>query len=175
MVLRLQAWESRSPPGPPSREKTRQKPHLATPDAKTSSPQRPNPSRPCRISKPTETRAQHPAQKPANNALTAGWSSPVARQAHNLKVAGSNPAPATRSSCNIRELPAVRKGGSGIGASHVNTMSTNPLRRVTPNGGTTHAHLSKVHARAPCETGWIGKGLPPMHRAEGARVQSCHL
>jgi hypothetical protein len=25
----------------------------------------------------------------------AGWSSPVARQAHNLEVAGSNPAPAT--------------------------------------------------------------------------------
>jgi hypothetical protein len=27
----------------------------------------------------------------------AGWSSLVARQAHNLKVAGSNPAPATKS------------------------------------------------------------------------------
>ena len=27
---------------------------------------------------------------------SAGWSSPVARQAHNLKVAGSNPAPATK-------------------------------------------------------------------------------
>jgi hypothetical protein len=26
----------------------------------------------------------------------AGWSSPVARQAHNLKVTGSNPVPATR-------------------------------------------------------------------------------
>ena len=26
---------------------------------------------------------------------TAGWSSPVARQAHNLKVVGSNPTPAT--------------------------------------------------------------------------------
>jgi hypothetical protein len=26
----------------------------------------------------------------------AGWSSPVARQAHNLKVIGSNPIPATR-------------------------------------------------------------------------------
>ncbi len=26
----------------------------------------------------------------------AGWSSPVARQAHNLKVGGSNPAPATK-------------------------------------------------------------------------------
>ncbi len=31
----------------------------------------------------------------------AGWSSPVARQAHNLKVAGSNPAPAT----NLKALP----------------------------------------------------------------------
>ena len=28
--------------------------------------------------------------------LDAGWSSLVARQAHNLKVAGSNPAPATK-------------------------------------------------------------------------------
>ena len=31
------------------------------------------------------------------NAFIAGWSSPVARQAHNLKVVGSNPAPATKS------------------------------------------------------------------------------
>ena len=28
--------------------------------------------------------------------IIAGWSSLVARQAHNLKVAGSNPAPATK-------------------------------------------------------------------------------
>lgn len=28
----------------------------------------------------------------------AGWSSPVARQAHNLKVVGSNPTPATNAS-----------------------------------------------------------------------------
>jgi hypothetical protein len=27
--------------------------------------------------------------------VIAGWSSPVARQAHNLKVVGSNPTPAT--------------------------------------------------------------------------------
>ena len=32
----------------------------------------------------------------AQNKNNAGWSSPVARQAHNLKVAGSNPAPATK-------------------------------------------------------------------------------
>jgi hypothetical protein len=30
----------------------------------------------------------------------AGWSSPVARQAHNLKAAGSNPAPATNKKQN---------------------------------------------------------------------------
>ena len=34
-------------------------------------------------------------QNPHGRELGAGWSSPVARQAHNLKVAGSNPAPAT--------------------------------------------------------------------------------
>jgi hypothetical protein len=32
--------------------------------------------------------------------LGAGWSSPVARQAHNLKVTGSNPVPATILICN---------------------------------------------------------------------------
>jgi hypothetical protein len=31
----------------------------------------------------------------------AGWSSPVARQAHNLKVIGSNPIPATKSDNKI--------------------------------------------------------------------------
>jgi hypothetical protein len=31
-----------------------------------------------------------------NRLLGAGWSSPVARQAHNLKVVGSNPTPATK-------------------------------------------------------------------------------
>ena len=36
--------------------------------------------------------------------INAGWSSPVARQAHNLKVVGSNPTPAT----NINRL--VRGG-----------------------------------------------------------------
>ncbi|MGO7732517.1 hypothetical protein ACC704_31030, partial [Rhizobium johnstonii] len=36
-----------------------------------------------------------------------GWSSPVARQAHNLKAAGSNPAPATKLPIKtIRKKPA---------------------------------------------------------------------
>src|SRR5947209_7852765 len=36
------------------------------------------------------------AGRPRAVTVSAGWSSPVARQAHNLKVAGSNPAPATK-------------------------------------------------------------------------------
>ena len=33
----------------------------------------------------------------------AGWSSPVARQAHNLKVTGSNPVPATNSKARLSQ------------------------------------------------------------------------
>ncbi len=38
----------------------------------------------------------------------AGWSSPVARQAHNLKVTGSNPVPATILTCTAPYAPRVR-------------------------------------------------------------------
>src|SRR3546814_12183990 len=33
--------------------------------------------------------------------VDAGWSSPVARQAHNLKVVGSNPTPATNKKARV--------------------------------------------------------------------------
>ena len=53
-----------------------------------------------------------------NNAFLfgAGWSSPVARQAHNLKVTGSNPVPATKSKtpqssdCGVLVLASSRAG-----------------------------------------------------------------
>ena len=37
----------------------------------------------------------------------AGWSSPVARQAHNLKVVGSNPTPATKMTNTIRNITII--------------------------------------------------------------------
>jgi hypothetical protein len=42
--------------------------------------------------------------------VAAGWSSPVARQAHNLKVAGSNPAPATNFNVidDLDQLPSAQ-------------------------------------------------------------------
>ena len=68
MVLRLKARESRSPPGLPGGQRNEDKSQIRT--SRTLSSFRSNP-------------------------LAAGWSSPVARQAHNLKVVGSNPTPAT--------------------------------------------------------------------------------
>ena len=76
MVLRLKTWESRSPP---NLTKTRYKP-LKT------------------IQKYQASKRSY-ALRPKHTG--AGWSSQVARQAHNLKVAGSNPAPATNDICKI--------------------------------------------------------------------------
>ena len=40
--------------------------------------------------------------------IIAGWSSPVARQAHNLKVVGSNPTPATNAAAERPRRPTKR-------------------------------------------------------------------
>ena len=47
------------------------------------------------IFRQNSTCAESPVRHDKGSLRIAGWSSPVARQAHNLKVAGSNPAPAT--------------------------------------------------------------------------------
>jgi hypothetical protein len=46
------------------------------------------------------------AQRRLSGANIAGWSSPVAREAHNLEVAGSNPVPATNDSGQVSPEPA---------------------------------------------------------------------
>ena len=66
--------------------------------------------------------------------LPAGWSSPVARQAHNLKAAGSNPAPATKLNNNIKELAALWGGFLRLDNRHGLTMDSSGieiLRRRT--------------------------------------------
>ena len=82
MVLRLKARKSRSPPGPLNRPT---KPTPYHPPANRALP-RQSPG-------PTHTHLSHGGH-------IAGWSSPVARQAHNLKVIGSNPIPATTVACS---------------------------------------------------------------------------
>ncbi len=54
--------------------------------------------------------------KSQTHGFAAGWSSPVARQAHNLKVVGSNPAPATKSKSRPRKGTAFCFGPSIGGA-----------------------------------------------------------
>ena len=70
MVLSLKRWKSRSSPGIEARAAIRTRKTLKTHS---------------HVSYTQRLQAQ----------TVAGWSSPVARQAHNLKVTGSNPVPAT--------------------------------------------------------------------------------
>ena len=117
MVLTLKRWKSRSSPGIAARaQKTHSQVRAFAPDA----PRAPQGPFLRRSQKTRKAASQQPTlvtrggaarhtdctRNPGNKTLPgcraaahigdAGWSSPVARQAHNLKVAGSNPAPATK-------------------------------------------------------------------------------
>ena len=91
MVLCLKTRESRSPPGPQRTDhrKTLQTRFLFITAVGNRQPQW---TQILLLGPPT------PRCLPS----AAGWSSPVARQAHNLKAAGSNPAPATSLTCSTQ-------------------------------------------------------------------------
>ena len=63
--------------------------------------------------------------------LGAGWSSPVARQAHNLKVTGSNPVPATNNSCDSKrsKTPPSPRAGFFLSAANRSIAAKSP--RIT--------------------------------------------
>ena len=63
--------------------------------------------------------------------LIAGWSSPVARQAHNLKAAGSNPAPATKSLHQYINGLAVRVKFRCLTPTLQNTSPLSPIITTT--------------------------------------------
>src|SRR3954451_9962179 len=93
MVLRPKARESGSPPGPTGAPDTRGRRQATVTEARRHDHTR-------RTDAPREPQA-------GDRGEDAGWSSPVARQAHNLKVAGSNPAPATNVT-TVRPSPSPR-------------------------------------------------------------------
>jgi hypothetical protein len=111
MVLRLKAWESRSLPGLPStdhRGRTTDDGGEAPAVALRLSTREPSSLMAPRLAAPNEhgLGSRNPSsviRLPSSE--HAGWSSPVARQAHNLKVTGSNPVPAT-----ILRKPALHRG-----------------------------------------------------------------
>ena len=90
--------------------------------------------------------------------VDAGWSSPVARQAHNLKVTGSNPVPATKHIYKIKFSNVERLAYLYALALYLNTTSTFGMPPLK-NGGLLHvggnctSDLQKIGnrpARLPC-------------------------
>ena len=80
---------------------------------------------------------------------SAGWSSLVARQAHNLKVAGSNPAPATKSS----RMPAAYRVyvlQNPKGRHYIGFSEDVPVRIEQHNAGATPS----TRRRGPWELIW---------------------
>src|ERR1700756_14334 len=75
----------------------------------------------------------------------AGWSSPVARQAHNLKVTGSNPVPAT----NARLQKAGRQTGLFVS------------RSVVPAQAGTHLSAIQVQIVRPLSQRCLREGADP--------------
>ena len=60
------------------------------------------------------TKTEHGQKTKTNQTNNAGWSSPVARQAHNLKAAGSNPAPATKQTHDDAMQPKPLTGDEAL-------------------------------------------------------------
>ena len=90
MVLRLKTWESRSLPGPQRRMVHAKSAGHTNPSINTTSPSG------VTKSASTPVLAVFLSLNQETKHSDAGWSSPVARQAHNLKVVGSNPTPAPK-------------------------------------------------------------------------------
>ena len=67
-----------------------------------------------------------PRRRLRQTQVVAGWSSPVARQAHNLKVVGSNPTPATNETTRLRAGFFVSAANQGCWGS-AQSIGTRPL------------------------------------------------
>jgi len=108
-----------------------------------------------------------PQRHTQDAATTAGWSSPVARQAHNLKVTGSNPVPATL--CTLRLKPLARcdpvlqlvppqlaltlSGKGFVSAEGIaEPVPLNSYRRLQPSGCDLCALPAQVSVAVTCQT-----------------------
>src|ERR1051326_1072562 len=98
------------------------------------------------LPQPTEYREPNNAQP--NNA---GWSSPVARQAHNLKVEGSNPSPATKKASLYKGLHLEARSQLASGFSVSGRGPKNPL--------STSDHISSSTAALGAEDYVGGAGV----------------
>jgi hypothetical protein len=101
---------------------------VKTPSAHGTVPQGTGESVAARSSNPPSTPRARPTNPAPHIPPNAGWSSPVARQAHNLKAAGSNPAPATSINCRAPG-PKGRGLFSLRGVAKLSSLCRNSLKR----------------------------------------------
>ena len=161
MVLTLKRWKSRSSPGIAAGAAGKKPIHML-------------PQGRCRISPsggfcvsggnpPRRKRggaARQPVRQQRNGHKTtpgppraahhgdAGWSSPVARQAHNLKVAGSNPAPATNTITNQPPNTAGAQRWPQQTAPRLRSAHDNHRARILVTDDRSHFRISSVR-RSP--------------------------
>ena len=95
--------------------------------------------------KTAATQSAHAGYNPAKHP-DAGWSSPVARQAHNLKVTGSNPVPATSVTCD----PPAPLAGRLLLSPSARIPARSPAISICswPSSGTSR--ISSISPRSAC-------------------------
>src|SRR5579884_4530936 len=104
----------------------------------------------------------------------AGWSSPVARQAHNLKVAGSNPAPATKfpkQDQRLRQTPRTRVRGVRLSTPQYVRKSDWRAQRLRGGHARHNSFSTKRRLVAIVERSWnhwdSRRPRPGSHRVAG--------
>ena len=167
MVLTLKRWKSRSSPGIEAGAKAG-KTHSHTHDKAAAGqnraaalPPEGHATRPrARTTRGGAARQPVRTREPARKTLRAGtisplgdagWSSPVARQAHNLKVAGSNPAPATKinptKTHSQAPQPRTRAPAADPCAHPPQAKPPKPMPDRSPTPGSIHEGRGECAAR----------------------------
>ena len=94
----------------------------------------------------------------------AGWSSPVARQAHNLKVTGSNPVPATILNCRTAEAGLIEPGFFAFAAQSSRMAASSPRSSTLsrPSSGTRRmvSIRLRISSKASCCVGMLRAARP---------------
>ena len=120
--------------------------------------QTPDPSRPAKASPihsitiVTCFRIRRPFSGRPSSGTVAGWSSPVARQAHNLKAAGSNPAPATNLNCEASAEAAASLDPDPKASIAANAPRTSIRKGAFGSAGQGIKRISSISARIRSRT-----------------------
>jgi hypothetical protein len=102
--------------------------------------------------------------------LGAGWSSPVARQAHNLKVTGSNPVPATILTCRTSKASAF--GAFFVSDAKTSIVARSPFTSAwsTPSTGVITTASIRLRMSSCASLRPLSASKPSSRRSDFAAV-----